>query len=77
MRLPRLGTLGLLCALLSLPILSGCVTTTVSNVKTDSVRVACQSFEPITWSAKDTDKTLAQIKEFNAAWVALCRTAKK
>lgn len=40
-----------------------------SVVQTD--KVASQSFGPIYWSKKDTDKTIAQIKEHNAAWKAL------
>lgn len=34
--------------------------------------VACGSFGPITWADEDTDDTLAQIREHNAAWEALC-----
>ena len=34
--------------------------------------VACQSFEPVTWSANDTPKTIRNIKEHNAAWSAIC-----
>lgn len=49
---------------------ASCATTTVSNVQTD--KVACQSFQPITWSAKDTVLTVAQVKEHNAAGKALC-----
>lgn len=50
-------------------ILPGCVTTTAS-VGTDAV--ACSAFEPIQWSKKDTDKTVRQVKEHNAAWKAVC-----
>ena len=34
--------------------------------------------QPIYWSKNDTDKTIAQVKEANAAWKALCaaKTAK-
>jgi len=35
--------------------------------------VACSAFAPIYWSARDTEKTAAQVKEHNAAWRALCR----
>lgn len=38
-----------------------------------TTRVACESFAPITWSKADTDETIAQIKAHNAAWVELCR----
>lgn len=49
-------------------ILSTCATTTASGV-TD---VACQAFKPITWSTKDTDQTIGEVKEHNAAWKAVC-----
>ncbi len=52
-----------------LVILPGCATRTSLAVPTD--RVATQSFKPIYWSKKDTDKTIAQIKEHNAAWKAI------
>jgi len=65
--------LALVSVVISGAILAGCVTTTASSVKgTDSVRVACGSFAPVYWSASDTDKTIAQVKEHNAAWKALC-----
>jgi hypothetical protein len=35
-------------------------------------KVACAAFAPVYWSKKDTDKTIAQIKEYNAAGKALC-----
>jgi hypothetical protein len=34
--------------------------------------VACQAFEPIRWSQKDTDGTLSQVKEHNAVGKELC-----
>lgn len=49
---------------------ASCTTTTGLSVQTD--KVACQSFQPITWSAKDTVLTVAQVKEHNAAGKALC-----
>lgn len=52
-----------------LAILTGCATTTAS-VGTDAV--ACSAFEPIRWSKADTDATIRQAKEHNAAWAALC-----
>jgi hypothetical protein len=33
----------------------------------------CAIEKPITWSAKDTPKTVKQIDEHNARWVCLCR----
>jgi len=61
-------------ALLLMPllILAGCATTTAS-VGTDAV--ACSAFEPIRWSNQDTDDTIRQVKEHNAAWGALCGTS--
>lgn len=35
-------------------------------------KVACSSFLPIYWSNADSDKSIAQIKEHNAAYVAIC-----
>jgi hypothetical protein len=34
--------------------------------------VACGAFKPITWSPNDTDATLRQVREHNAAWDQLC-----
>ena len=34
--------------------------------------MACASFSPIYWARSDTDKTIGQIKEYNAAGKALC-----
>lgn len=58
-------------ALLPMPllILAGCATTTAS-VGTDAI--ACSAFEPIRWSNKDTDDTIRQVKEHNAAWAEIC-----
>ncbi len=37
-----------------------------------AIDTTCQAFEPIRWSRRDTDKTIRQAKEHNAAWVRLC-----
>lgn len=58
-----------------LVILPGCATRTSLAVPTD--RVAAQSFKPIYWSKKDTDKTISQIKEHNAAWKAISKKSDK
>ena len=50
------------------PILSGCVTTTVS-AGTD---VFCASAQPISWSINDTDQTIREVKAHNAVGIALC-----
>jgi len=34
--------------------------------------VACESFDAITWSKKDTPTTVAQIKEHNAVGEKIC-----
>lgn len=56
--------------MLSLAILPGCATMTSSAVPTD--KVACNVFAPVYWSKSDTDKTIAQVKEHNAAGKAIC-----
>jgi hypothetical protein len=56
--------------MLSPVILTSCATTTASSVPTD--RVFCSVSQPIYWSKNDTDKTIAAIKESNAAWKAIC-----
>lgn len=40
---------------------------------TDVTRVACLSFEPITFSSsQDSEETRRQVISHNAAWTALC-----
>jgi hypothetical protein len=76
--MPRLQPLtkpALMCAIISLVTLTGCAKTMVSSVPTD--RVATQSFKPIYWSKKDTDKTIAQIKEHNAAYKSISKKSDK
>jgi hypothetical protein len=58
---------------MTLLILAGCATTT-GSVGTDAV--ACSAFEPIRWSKRDTEETIRQVKEHNAAWAAVCRPRK-
>jgi len=63
------------CALILPFILTGCASLTNSSARTsapNATRVACQSFQPIYWGKGDTDKTVAQVKEHNAAGKALC-----
>lgn len=57
-------------------LLTGCETTTDSGA-TDALRVACMSFVPIRWSKLDTDKTLEQVREHNAAGKKLCGWGKR
>lgn len=57
--------------MLALVPLTSCVTTTDSN----DPSVLCAptgALKPITWSDEDTDETIAQVKEHNAVWKALC-----
>jgi hypothetical protein len=37
--------------------------------------LACDAFAPITWSLRDTDPTIAEVKQHNAAWQRLCGPA--
>lgn len=60
-----------MCAIISLVTLSGCATTIHSAVPTD--KVTCAAIQPVYWSKNDTDKTIAQIKEHNAAWASICK----
>ena len=39
----------------------------------DPVKVACEAFGPISWSYRDTDETIREVKAHNAAWEALCQ----
>lgn len=82
-RYKKRRTLALACAM-SLPlILGGCASLTSLSAALmgkpaetlDVVAVACGSFGPIAWADGDTDETLAQIHEHNAAWRALCARA--
>jgi hypothetical protein len=71
MRLQGLTRLVRLCGILTLAIpLASCQTTMGSSVQV--TKVACQVFNPITWSKKDTVLTVAQVKEYNAAGKELC-----
>ena len=38
----------------------------------DRPEVMCAVDQPITWSAKDSDATIGQIKAHNRAWTTLC-----
>jgi len=72
MPLPVLGKLATLCGLITLAtLLQSCATTT--DISAPATNVVCQGFEPISWSAKDTPATVAQVKEHNASWKALCK----
>jgi len=67
--------------------LTGCAHPTPSSVPVEPAPIAspvppawlgfCAHAKPITWSAKDTDGTLEQVKEHNALGVAHCDWGKK
>ncbi|MEN0087723.1 MAG: hypothetical protein AAF737_04730 [Pseudomonadota bacterium] len=62
--------------LLMLPLtLAGCTTTTGTGGTsiTGDLIVACQGFEPIRWSSRDTPTTIRNAKLHNAAYDALCK----
>ena len=44
-----------------------------STLKEQPLTSACTVFGPIYWSAKDTDDTIKQVKEHNAAGKELCK----
>ncbi len=47
-------------------VLGGCTPTVVDS--------SCSAFQPITYSARgDTDDTVRQVRQHNAAWQALCQ----
>lgn len=69
--LPSLTLPAKMFVLSLLVILPSCAPMMSSVVQTD--KVASQSFGPIYWSKNDTDKTIAQIKEHNAAWKAVTK----
>lgn len=37
------------------------------------IDTSCRAFEPIRYSKKDTEETMRQVREYNAAWDALCK----
>lgn len=61
-------------ALVLLVVLSGMILTACETIPTtETTRVACESFEPISYSAKhDTAETAKQVRAHNAAWAELC-----
>lgn len=60
----------LTCALATLTVAS-CATPT--NTPAIEERVACEAFRPIIYSRKtDSDETIRQVREHNAAYDAIC-----
>jgi len=75
LRSKKPALLALACALSLTPTLSGCatlMTVFAATERPDASAVACGALAPITWSRGDTDDTIRQIREHNAAWTALC-----
>jgi hypothetical protein len=61
--------------LLLIAALCGTLTACASPTRTPvtSGAVACMAFKPITFDRlKDTDETIREVKDYNAAWTALC-----
>jgi len=62
--------LGMLC----LTALTGCATTTATSVTNNAV---CSVWREISWSKKDTDKTITEIKVNNARRGVWCIDVKE
>ncbi len=69
----------MLLLLISTLILSGCESLTPSSAMTEALGHAgfCDVAKPIGWSARDTDKTIIEVKSHNARGVELCGWGKK
>jgi len=39
---------------------------------TRTIDTACQAYGPIRWSVRDTDETIAQVRQHNAVYDELC-----
>lgn len=88
MRLNGQGLRSAVCGFSWMLTLSGCATMTgsdetnrsdarvgaVTRIEKSDRRplVFCGAVDPIRWSLKDTDATIAQAKALNAKWRALC-----
>lgn len=75
----KLTTRALACVLTSSAFLAACETipwrrgeTTESALSEVTTATACRSFRRIDPSKRDTDGTLLQVHQHNAAWEALC-----
>ena len=51
---------------------SGCATMTDLSAPTEAHASFCAVAKPILWSARDTDETIAEVKEHNAVGAVLC-----
>lgn len=67
----RLSAFALICAM---PILASCASLT-GSAGTDPLPGAgafCEIARPVTWSSRDTDETILQVKAHNAVGKRLC-----
>lgn len=62
--------------LMLLPVPAGCQTTRPSTatvaIEESAEGWACLAFRPVSWSSRDTQETVGQIREHNAVWDAVC-----
>lgn len=65
----------LLTALILIP--AGCAKTMVIADRTDTTGVVCGAWKAVSWSAKDTDRTIAEAKSNNAGRRAWCEASGK
>jgi len=73
MQTPLSLVLVVLAMLFGLMMLTACETGSTATSASDAVRVACMSFEPITYSSSgDTAETISQVQAHNRAFVELC-----
>jgi len=49
------------------------LTACAKAIPTNAGKLSCLAFSPITWSVLDTDTTIGEIKQHNAAWDAYCK----
>jgi hypothetical protein len=72
MRSPQHSALAMMSAVVFSAIPNGCATMTGSNAPIESQASFCAVGKPILWSARDSDATILQVKEHNAAGSVLC-----
>lgn len=70
-----------LTTLATVSLLMGCASLTGIGVtdfpqEVDPVAAACIAFKPISWSTRDTDATILEVKQHNAVWKVLCEAGK-
>ena len=46
--------------------------TACETIPTGATDVSCSAFHPMTFSSRDTEATIKQVREHNAAWRAIC-----